>query len=227
VRLRLQLVAAVALLLAACTTPPTPSSVSPRASVASTGGSPTPAGTPSDSPLISMPASGRPYDADDLLLAMRDSRRPGGVPDQVETDAIATALAEAIWTYDGAPYPLLVVGGSCGPSSCTVEASGSPAGAAGADLYAFSVTPASGAVELLAADLHGYPTGVDALLDQVARSALGAQLDGLAIAGASWLLPPESGRFRAAYRSGGEEASPGLDVVVDLVAGGVVGTSQP
>ena len=122
----------------------------------------------------------------------------------------------------------LVVGGSCGPERCTVEVSGAPAGAAGADLYAFGVVPASGAVDLLAADLHGYPAGIDAILDRVARDALQPEmLNGLALSAATWLLPPRIGFFRAAYRSGGEEGSPGLDVLIDLTRGTVVETTAP
>ena len=195
---------------------------------------PSPSGTTSlvasgsASPAISVPTTGRPYDAEQVLAAMRDSRRPGGVPDQLETASVARALATAIWTFDGRAYPALLIGGSCGPERCTVEVSGAPAGAAGADLYAFSAVPASGAVELLAADLHGYPAGIDAILDRVARNALDPEmLDGLALTGATWLLPPRSGEFRAAYRSGGEEGSPGLDVLVDLTRGTVVETTAP
>ena len=54
-----------------------------------------------------------------------------------------------------------------------------------------------------------------------------AALDGLAMAGAAWQLPPRVGWFRVAYRSGGEEGSPGLDVVVDLPSGAVIETAEP
>ena len=177
---------------------------------------------------VSRPTTGRPYDAAQVLAAMRESRRPGGVPDELETRAVATALAAAIWTYDGRAYPTLLIGGSCGAEHCTVEVSGAPAGAAGADLYAFNATPALGTVELLAADLHGYPAGIDALLDRVVRGELPEDaLDGLALTSATWLLPPRIGFFQAAYRSGGEEESPGLDVVVDLTRGTVIQTGAP
>ncbi|MEO8247548.1 MAG: hypothetical protein ABI622_10565 [Chloroflexota bacterium] len=183
---------------------------------------------PSTSPAIPLPTTGRPYDAQQVLAAMRESRRPGGVPDQLETGSVAAELATAIWTYDGRPYPSLMVSGSCGPERCALEVSGAPAGAAGADLYAFNVVPATGAVELLAADLHGYPGGVDTILDRVARDALQPEmLNGLGLTAATWLLPPRIGFFRAAYRSGGEEGSPGLDVLIDLTLGTVVETTAP
>lgn len=197
---------------------------------------PAPNGTPSSTatprasstPPIAVPQTGRPYAADQVLAAMRDSRRPGGVPDQIETSEVAAGLAAAIWTYDGHPYPALVVGGSCGPTRCTVEVSGTPVGAAGTDLYAFAVTPGSGAVEVEATDLHGYPPGLDALLDQVARdTGSPCPVEGLALSGATWRIPPDAGRFWAHYRSGGEEGSPGLDVLIDLSAGSVVRCAAP
>jgi hypothetical protein len=210
-------VLALGCLATACATP-TPSSTGSQSAQASSSASGT----------LALPTTGRPYDGTQVLAAMRESRRPGGVADQLETSAIATSLAAAIWTYDGRAYPSLLIGGSCGPEQCTVEVSGAPAGAAGADLYAFSVTPEGAGVELLAADLHGYPSGIDAILDGVARRELEAELlEGLALTSASWLPPPRAGVFRAAYRSGGEEGSPGLDVLIDLTRGTVVETSAP
>ena len=46
--------------------------------------------------------------------------------------------------------------------------------------------------------------------------------DGLALVGATWLPPPETGIFRARYRSGGEEGSPGLDLLIDMLAGRIL-----
>jgi hypothetical protein len=170
-----------------------------------------------------VPATGRPYTAAQVLAAMRESRRPGGVPDEIETETVAEAVAASIWTWDGQPYPLLVIGGSCGPDRCTLEATGSPTEAAGSDLYAFSVIAQTGATELLESDLHGYPARLDLLLDGVARDQLDASsLTGLALTGATWLPPPQTGVFRALYRSGGEEASPGIDLLIDLLAGRVL-----
>ncbi len=178
--------------------------------------------------VIGPPPIARPYGAEVVLQAMATSRRPGGVPDQLQTEAIAAGLAQQIWTYLGGPYPTLVVGASCGPSSCTVEVTGAPAGAAGADLYAFSVAPASSTVVLAATDLHGYPSGLDARIDRVVRDRLGAAaLAGLALTGATWQPPPQGGVFVAAYRSGGEEHAPGLDVTVNLVTGTVTDTAAP
>jgi hypothetical protein len=190
---------------------------------------PTPPTTVSDgSPAPSRPATGRPYDAASVLAAMAASRRPGGVPDELETPAVAAQLANAVWTYDGRPYPSLVLGGSCGATSCTLEASGQPIGGAGADLFVFSVTQPGGAVTLTTTDLHGYPSGLDAQIEAVARAGVDAdRLAGLAYRAASWQLAPRNGWFWAAFRSGGEEGSPGLDVLVDLPARSVMDTRAP
>ena len=207
----------VGLLLAACATPspsPSPSGMPPSAS-----------GTSLEP---SRPAAARPYDADAVLAAMADSRRPGGVPDRIETAAVAAQVANVIWTYDGRPYPSLVIGGSCGATSCTLEVSGQPIGGAGADLFVFSVTQPAGAVTLTTTDLHGYPSGLDAQIEAVVRGGTDAdRLAGLAYRAASWQLPPRNGWFWAAFRSGGEEGSPGLDVLVDLPARSVMETRAP
>ncbi len=111
---------------------------------------------------------------------MRASRRPGGVPDTIETEQIAGAIADGLWTFDGSAWPAMVVGASCGPERCTVDIAGTPDGADGEDLYTFSVTPATGSVSLLVADLHGYPSSLDPLLDGVAQEGVSpGRLDGL------------------------------------------------
>jgi hypothetical protein len=203
------------LLLGACAAP----------SPSNSGTSPSATGT---SPRPSRPAASRPYDADAVLAAMTQSRRPGGVPDRIETSAVAAQVANAVWTYDGQPYPSLVIGGSCGATSCTLEVSGQPIGGAGADLFVFSVTQPAGAVTMTTTDLHGYPSGLDGQIEAVAREGTDAdRLTGLAYRTASWQLPPRSGWFWAAFRSGGEEGSPGLDVLVDLPARAVMETRAP
>ena len=187
----------LAILLAGCPTAPSPTVV------------------PSTPPLdIGEP--GRPFEAADLLEAMRSSPRPGGVPDQLETEAIAAALAERIWTFSGAPWPQVVAGGSCGPEQCTLEVAGAPPGALGEDLYVFSVAPASGRVQLERAELRGLP---GSLLPELEALALGVMpqdaLAGLRLVSARWLAPPDDGSFVLSFRSGGEEFSCGVDVTID------------
>lgn len=172
---------------------------------------------------FALPEPYRPFDAAALLAAMRDSRRPGGVPDELETDAIATALAEAIWTVDGRPWTLLSAGGSCGPNTCTLEISGAAEGVQGDDLWVFEVSPATEEVQPQSTDLRSMPTDLVGRLDELARSLVApAILDHLILTNVRWLPPPDDGQFVLSYRSGGEEGSCGADVTIDAVAGDVV-----
>jgi hypothetical protein len=174
---------------------------------------------PSQSPAA-MP--GRPYDAEAVLAGMRDSQRPGGVPDQLETNEIADAVSRELWTWDGTPWKVLAIGGACGPKSCSLEVAGSRENASGADLYSFVVDPARQAVSISTTDLHAYPGTLDTPLTAAAQAAAGESLDGLAFVGASWLPPPDAGRYWLAYRSGGEEGAPGLDVLIELASGRLI-----
>jgi hypothetical protein len=180
-----------------------------------------PTGIPTSSIDVA-PDAGRPFDADDILLAMRESRRPGGVPDELETDAIATSVAEQIFTFDGTPWLEIVAGGSCGPETCTLEVGGTPDGALGEDLYTFSVTPGTGTVERVSADLRGLPTGLLDDLDDMARTDIDDPPPELELLSASWLPPPDDGLFVLAYRSGGEEGSCSLNVTLDARSASVI-----
>lgn len=195
------------------------------------GGRPSPSGSPLvvDPPRPSatadqgvVPAAGQPYDGDAVLGAMRASTRPGGVPDEVETATVAQAISAELWTWSGAPWQTMSVGGACGPTECTVELAGSPSAAAGVDLYSFAVEPVDGTVTLETSDLHGYPAALDTVLDEMARASAGADLAGLAFVSARWLPPPDQGRYWLAYRTGGEEGSPGLDLLLDAASGEIV-----
>ena len=223
-------------LLVACSGPTAspPTSIRPSGSggaVPTPSATTTPAATtgPSSSPAPSPSSTvAAPYDATAVLAAMQASRRPGGVPTQLQTRPIADLLAAGIWTYDGQAWPTLSVSGSCGATVCTVDLSGAPDGGAGEDLYTFSVTPADADVELLVADLHGYPADLDAALDAVARRGVSPdRLTGLALLAARWLPPPDDGQFMLSYRSGGEEGSPALDVLIDLPTGRVLEAKSP
>lgn len=162
-----------------------------------------------------LPEPGRPFDADGLLALMRDSRRPGGVPDQLETRPIAEALAASMWTFDGSPWSTASAGGSCGPELCTLEIGGVAPGTQGEDLYIFSVAPATGAVDVLDASLRGVPIALLGELDTLTRGLSdAAELEGLILAGVRWLPPPDDGAFILGYRSGGEEGSCAGDITL-------------
>jgi hypothetical protein len=192
---------------------PTPS---PRATNGSAPASAPASAAGSAAPNAAMP--GRPYDAEMVLAAMRTSRRPGGVPDQLETQAIAATVADGIWTFDGLPWATMSVGGSCGPASCTLEVGGAPADAIGEDVYVMSVGLASGEVILLERNLRGLPSELAARLDATARAMWAGDLSGLTLATVQWSLPPNASVYLLSYRSGGEEGAPGVDLRLDIEA---------
>lgn len=167
-------------------------------------------------PALVLPTPGQPLDAETMLEAMRTSPRPDGVPDRLETELLAGRLADAIWTFDGAPWSTFVVGGSCGADVCVVEVAGTRSGGAGEDLWTFDVDPGTGAVGVQSADLRALPPRLVASLDELARSlAVESDLDGMLLATARWLPPPQTDRFVLSYRSGGEEGSCAAELTVD------------
>lgn len=166
---------------------------------------------------------GRPYAAADILEAMRTSPRPDGVPDELQTDAIAAAIASAIWTADGTPWDTLVVDASCGDRSCAVDVAGSRSGVDGEDLWTFAVMPSSGSVSVERTALRAVPPDLVTELEDLARSLVDpADLEGMTLSAVLWEPPPTTDRYTLTYRSGGEEGSCGLELVVDPRAGEVV-----
>lgn len=151
---------------------------------------------------------------------MRTSPRPDGVPSELQTDAIAASIADAIWTIDGEPWDAILIGASCGASSCLIEVAGTREGAAGDDVWTFERT-SDGDVSVLtdAVQLHAIPESVVADLDRLARSLLVAEVEGMTLTAATWQPPPDAGEFGLSYRSGGEEGSCGVDLVLDAVRG--------
>jgi hypothetical protein len=172
---------------------------------------------------IALPQPGHPFGATALLAAMRNSVRPGGVPDQIETDPIAAALAEAIWTLDGQPWTTIAAGGSCGPDSCTLDVAGSRAGIPGEDLWVFAVVPAVASVQVLSSEVRSLPEDMLLRLDELARIVVqDGSLDGMVLTSVRWLPPPEAERFVLSYRSGGEEGSCRIDLTIDAVSATII-----
>ena len=208
------------LLVAACRGPGT--SVAPGSTTQEPSGSVAPITQPptaSPSPLVSLPTPGRPYDASAVLDAMAASTRPGGVPAVLQTDAIAAAVAEQLWTFDGSAWEQMAAGGSCGSDRCTLEISGSAPDAAGEDHYILDVVPADGSVTVSATELRALPQPLVDELDQLARDRWpDAPLPG-PLASVRWQPPPDANLFVLSYRSGGEEGSPAVDAVLDIATG--------
>lgn len=218
------------LLLAACTdTPPvTPTAASPSASPTpirtpepTATGSPEEAASPAGIPL---PAPGRPWDGAALLEEMGSSTRPDGVPSEVQTPAVADALARTVWTVDGTPWETMAIGGFCGPSTCTLDLAGAHLGRAGEDLWTVEVTLATGDVTPVVSDVRSLPWDLVDDLDRLARSLDDdGGLGPMVLASARWLPPPaEPGRFVLSYRSGGEEGSCAREILIDADDGEIV-----
>lgn len=230
---------AMAILLVASTTactaeaplPISPTPIPTTSATATASPRATPTLTPSEAPGpvgIELPAVGTPFDAATIVAAMLESRRPGGVPDELETDAIAGAVAAAISTFDGLPWTTMAASGSCGPDSCTLELGGARPDSHGDDLWIFDVRPADGTVAVTTAELRGLPNQLLPVLDGLARSLLpAATLDGLLLTSARWLPPPDGGQFVLSYRGDGEEGACILDLTLDAVTPGIVGDASP
>lgn len=210
--------AGLVLALAACSSPAPPSlSAEPSASEIS-------APSLSASGIVGDPGSpvslrppGQPFEADDILAAMEGSQRPGGVPEALQTDEVATAIADVLWTLEGDPWDMSSAGGTCAADTCTLELAGSVAGGGGEDLWVLSVNPATAAVEVVTADLHAVPDEAAEALNRLARgSEGGGALDGMLLTSVRWQPPPDANRFVLAYRSGDEEESCSMDVELDI-----------
>ncbi|MGH2386303.1 MAG: hypothetical protein ACRDGB_14815, partial [Candidatus Limnocylindria bacterium] len=208
------------------TDPPDSPTTSPTEATASVSSSPSPDVSPTNSgPAgLDLGEPARALDPATLLEAMRTSRRPGGVPDQLETDAIASALADAIWIYGDDPWTTMAIGGSCGPQTCTLEVAGTRSGNLGEDLWVFDVTPGTGAVQLVSADLRSLPPDLPTRLDELTRAMLPPGTPGeLNLTNVRWLPPPDETQFVLSYRSGEEELSScGMDITLDAVLPGIV-----
>lgn len=220
---------------AACTAEaPLPTSLTPTTSATSPTATASPLATvtpmPSEAPGpsgIELPAAGKPFDAVTILTAMGESRRPGGVPDELETDAIAGAVAATISTFDGLPWTTMAASGSCGLDSCMLELGGTRPDSHGDDIWIFDVRPADGTVAVATAELRGLPNQLLPVLDGLARSLLPATtLDGLLLTSARWLPPPDGVQFVLSYRGDGEEGSCILDLTLDAVTPGIVGDAS-
>lgn len=214
IRSRPILLVSLIVAIAGCTTAPSPSVTAPASAVKGS------SATPAASGGLARP--GQPYTAQDVLAAMSDSVRPEGVPPELQTDEVAAAVADAIWTIDGEPWSAMAAGGSCADDVCTLEIAGAPPDGAGEDVWVLRVTPSTGAVEVTDADLHGVPAAWVDELDQMTRGAHGSEpLADLLLTAVRWQPPPAVDMYELAYRSGDEEQSCAADVVLDA-AGGII-----
>ncbi len=213
--------AVVVLALAACANPSPSASDQPSTSTAASNPSAAASVVIGDpgSP-ISLGPPGHPFDADDILAALRDSRRPDGVAEELQTQEVAAAVADTIWTLQGESWDSIATGGTCDGGQCSLEIAGSAAGDAGEDVWVLSVDPATADVRVVDADLHGIPLETADAIDRLARSVDGGDaLDGLLLTSVRWNAPPDESMFDLAYRSGDEEESCAMDVRLDVLSG--------
>lgn len=148
---------------------------------------------------------------------MLESRRPGGVPDRLETREVASLVAGELWTIDGEPWRTITAGGSCGTDTCLLEVAGAAGGVAGEDAWVFQVDPDTGSVQVIEADLHALPPTLVDQLDAIVRAEgqrLELPMGDLLLTAARWLPPPGDGSFELSYRSGNEEGSCSVEAVV-------------
>ena len=154
---------------------------------------------------------------------MRNSPRPDGVPESLQTQAVASAIAATAWTIDGAPWATIVIGASCG-TVCSVDLSGTRSGVDGEDVWLLTVNPATSEVHVDSTDLQALPADLVTWLDDAGRSLADLD-DGLKLSAAAWLPPPDQDRFRLSYRSGGEEGSCAVELLIDARAGSLLDRS--
>jgi hypothetical protein len=174
---------------------------------------------------IALATPGTPFDGDTLLEEMRASRRPGGVPEAVQTRAVADALAATLWTADGSAWETTAIGGFCGPEVCTLDVAGMRIDHAGDDLWVLEVRPETADVQVVSAELRSLPFEMVDALDALARDLdSDGSLDPMILSTARWLPPPDEGLFVLSYRSGGEEGSCGWEVTLDAGRGVVIET---
>lgn len=213
-RLRWPALAVVALAFSACSGPPPPGTPGPSSS-ATVAPSPPASGIIADP--ISLRPPGQPFDAEDILDAMRVSPRPGGVPEVLQTQQIAADVAGVLWTLEGEAWETIVAGGSCASRECTLELAGSVPGGLGEDVWVLAIAPDGSDVEVVTADLHAVPAEAADALDRLARAADGdGALDDLLLTSVRWQPPPDANRFVLAYRSGDEEESCSMNVLLDV-----------
>lgn len=201
-----------------------------------TGGTPTlsPTGTPAAAPSASGPGPGgastdrrpgRPYTAADIERELADV--PEEFPDRLRDPALAGAIADALWTYDGRPYAELWLLGSCSTNgACELTATGRPesGGEESSDVYFWQVPARSSTLVASGPPaLKGYPPELASEVDGLVRSLdRDGVLTGLSLLGVEWAVPPPDDGYVARYGTGDEEGARVVQVLVDRSAGQIL-----
>ncbi len=164
--------------------PPTAAAYAPTAAAPSASPSVPLPSEPSPServiPGLALPQPGPAFDAATLLDAMRTSRRPGGVPDQLRDrpdrcDPRRDALDLRRRTVGDHGHRRLMWHADLLARGC-----GNPPGPLGEDLWVFEIVPGTGSVTVASADLSSLPIEIVDPLDDLARMLFRpGRLDGL------------------------------------------------
>jgi hypothetical protein len=237
-----RLILLVAVVVAACSTGPSPPPISGPASTP-------PLATPKLSytaapltpPLSPVPTStpqevvhGRPYKPEDVFPAI--GMLPPSYPLELRrpeyAQPLADAMSEGIWSYDGKPYLELHVDARCadsGPFRCEVTVAGIPSFVPArdyADWFSWEVTDTR--VRLMDGNqLGGLPADLQVPLDQLARSLdTEHRLEGLELVNLGWVIPPPEDAYILRYSDGLEETGTTLYVTVDRQARRIVSISR-
>jgi len=169
--------------------------------------------TPTLSPAGTVDPSGpgQPYGAADLQPYFANA--PEGFPNVLKTQQVAEALAGRIWSFDGQPYRMAWLDGSCESGRCEVSFTGLPVFAPTPDtedVFFVTLDQRSGIFsETHEPSLKGFPPNLVDRLDTLARSLdTKGTFSGLPLLGSEWVIPPPDDAFTLRYGRGNEEGDP-------------------
>jgi hypothetical protein len=177
--------------------------------------------TPDLSPLATVAPTGhgQPYTAEMIAVELADVSY--NFPPELQTEFIAAALADRIWTYDGRPYREVWFTGSCNEGvriRCDLSLTGLPAFAptrGDVDTYWFVVHLGSPILGPEAGQaLGGFPPDLVPAIDALARSLdIDGRFKAEALRGIDWALPPPDDAFVLTY---GDDNEGDTTIVVTL-----------
>lgn len=179
--------------------------------------------TPILSPLstVAPTGHGRPYTAEMIAVELLDVSYD--FPPELQTEFIAAALADRIWTHDGRPYREVWITGSCNDGDrrqCDLTVSGLPAFAPTRereDDYFFAVDLGSGMIRpTTEPGGRGLPPELVPQIEALARALdTDGRLEGMQLRNVRWLPPPPDDAYMLDFGNGGLEGDPRTLVTLD------------
>lgn len=177
---------------------------------------------------------GRPYSAGEIAALLQEAitARPWAFAPELRApavmDAVARAVADGVFTFDGRPYQRVSFGASCSqpPDHCDLTMTGVPVFTGdpeATDRYWWTVAPAGPLVTAADHGLRGFPAGLAAGLDALARSLdTGGRFRDLPLEVVEWELPPPDDAWVLRYSLGTGEGDPLFFVTLDRRAQRIV-----